>query len=130
HGRCRDVLPDNGDCSSERGVLGLCCLTFHREGDTPLLAASSGHGKKIPFRSCPVSPNTLVDVLAAFEVNEKPFSLADQVIVAGVSANSPAKPFVASLTWTRRVTSPVQTTSNETVAGTEGPSLNALPRVK
>src|SRR5205823_13082551 len=90
----------------------------------------SAHWKKIPFLSCPVSPNTLVEVLAAFEVNVKPFSLADQVIVAGVSAYSPAKPFAASLTLTRRVTPPVQTTSNETVAGTEGPSLKALPRVK
>jgi len=79
--------------------LGPCCLTFHRRETLPLLAVSSTYWKKIPFRSCPVSPNTLVDVLAAFEVKVKPFSTRRPVIVAGVSAYWPAKPFAASLTF-------------------------------
>src|SRR5262249_44656020 len=88
-------------------------------------------GKKMPFSSCPVSAKWLVEVLTGFEANEKPFALLpDHVTVACVSAYSPAKWLVASFSKTWPVTLPVQTTSKETVASTEGPSLSALPRLK
>src|SRR5262249_7802976 len=91
-------------------------------------------GKKMPFCSWPtwakkfsgaVTPltpgtsGTLVEKLPGFEVKRNPDALrADQVTVAWFSLNCPAKPFAASLTSTRRVTGPFQTTSKETVAST------------
>ena len=89
----------------------------------------------MPFRSLPiwakefkgaVTPftpgvsGTLVEKLPGFDLKRNPDVLrADQVTVAWFSLNCPAKPFAASLTWTRRVTGPFHTTLKDTVAGTE-----------
>src|SRR5262249_50051467 len=85
----------------------------------PRQKTTASYGKKMPFRSCPVSANRLVEVA---EWKLKPLALLpDQATVAWLMAYSPAKVCAASLTLSRCVTGPDQVTSKLTVASTDGP---------
>src|SRR5437879_9552897 len=84
--------------------------------------------KKTPLRSRPMTDLTLVVVLAGSDVNRKPGALADHSIWTAQSRNLPVKRCTASVTFIGFAIAR-QRISKDTLAGSLGPSTNALCRL-
>jgi hypothetical protein len=104
-------------------ILARSCVEPSRSLSYPL--------KNRPFTSCPMTPETVVDVLGGSDTNRK-FAAGSstlQATVALLSRNFPPKPVVGLLEFGNRVGAPVafHLTSKDTVPGIGGIGGMASP---